>query len=70
MQSFFRGWLCRRRWKQIVEEYIKSPHAESMRKRNQLVFSMVEAEEEYMEQLEVILIYFQFNTIANSLSAL
>jgi len=29
-----RGWLCRRRWKQIVEEYIRSPHAESMRKRN------------------------------------
>lgn len=53
VQSFFRGWLCRRRWKQIVEEYIKSPHAESMRKRNSLVFSMVEAEEEYLEQLEV-----------------
>ncbi len=34
VQSFFRGWLCRRRWKQIVEEYIRSPHAESMRKRN------------------------------------
>lgn len=28
--------LCvfRRRWKQIVENYIRSPHAESMRKRN------------------------------------
>lgn len=37
VQSFFRGWLCRRRWKQIVEQYIKSPHAESMRKRNRLV---------------------------------
>ena len=36
VQSFFRGWLCRRRWKQIVEQYIKSPHAESMRKRNRL----------------------------------
>lgn len=57
VQSFFRGWLCRRRWKQIVEEYIKSPHAESMRKRNSLVFSMVEAEEEYLEQLEVIFIF-------------
>ena len=34
VQSFFRGWLCRRRWKQIVDEYIRSPHAESMRKRN------------------------------------
>lgn len=54
VQSFFRGWLCRRRWKQIVEEYIKSPHAESMRKRNSLVFSMVESEEEYMEQLEIL----------------
>lgn len=37
VQSFFRGWLCRRRWKQIVEQYIKSPHAESMRKRNRCV---------------------------------
>jgi hypothetical protein len=34
VQSFFRGWLCRRRWKQIVSEYINSPHAENMRKRN------------------------------------
>lgn len=58
VQSFFRGWLCRRRWKQIVEEYIKSPHAESMRKRNSLVFSMVEAEEEYLEQLEVLVACF------------
>ncbi|XP_037094562.1 ras-specific guanine nucleotide-releasing factor 1-like, partial [Pollicipes pollicipes] len=54
VQSFFRGWLCRRRWKQIVEEYIKSPHAESMRKRNSLVFRMVEAEEEYVEQLNIL----------------
>ncbi|XP_046610239.1 ras-specific guanine nucleotide-releasing factor 2-like [Neodiprion virginianus] len=54
VQSFFRGWLCRRRWKQIVEQYIKSPHAESMRKRNSLVFQMVEAEEEYMEQMEAL----------------
>ena len=41
VQSFFRGWLCRRRWKQIVAEYISSPHAENMRKRNSLVFRMV-----------------------------
>ncbi|XP_035709519.1 ras-specific guanine nucleotide-releasing factor 2-like isoform X3 [Folsomia candida] len=54
VQSFFRGWLCRRRWKQIVEEYIRSPHAEAMRKRNSLVFRMVEAEEEYVEQLEIV----------------
>ncbi|XP_076681814.1 ras-specific guanine nucleotide-releasing factor 2 isoform X2 [Andrena cerasifolii] len=54
VQSFFRGWLCRRRWKQIVEQYIKSPHAESMRKRNTLVFQMVEAEKEYTKQLEVL----------------
>ncbi|CAH1637487.1 unnamed protein product [Spodoptera littoralis] len=55
VQSFFRGWLCRRRWKQIVDEYIKSPHAESMRKRNSLVFKMVEAEEEYLEQMEILI---------------
>ena len=38
VQGFFRGWLCRHRWKVIVEEYIKSPHAESMRKRNRYGF--------------------------------
>lgn len=38
VQSFFRGWLCRRRWKQIVIEYINSPHAENMRKRNRFVW--------------------------------
>ena len=34
--SFPKNLLCvfRRRWKQIVENYIRSPHAESMRKRN------------------------------------
>ena len=40
VQSFFRGWLCRRRWKQIVDEYIRSPHAESMRKRNWWVLTI------------------------------
>ncbi|OQR77086.1 ras-specific guanine nucleotide-releasing factor 1-like, partial [Tropilaelaps mercedesae] len=54
VQSFFRGWLCRRRWKQIVAEYISSPHAENMRKRNSLVFRMVESEEEYVEQLQLL----------------
>ncbi|XP_071743969.1 ras-specific guanine nucleotide-releasing factor 2-like isoform X3 [Lepeophtheirus salmonis] len=58
VQSFFRGWLCRRRWKQIVDEYIRSPHAESMRKRNCLVFRMVEAEEEYVEQMEILITCF------------
>ncbi|XP_063540082.1 ras-specific guanine nucleotide-releasing factor 2-like, partial [Cydia strobilella] len=57
-QSFFRGWLCRRRWKQIVDQYIKSPHAESMRKRNSLVFKMVESEEEYLEQMEILVTCF------------
>ncbi|CAB1320275.1 unnamed protein product, partial [Coregonus sp. 'balchen'] len=41
VQSFMRGWLCRRKWKLIVQDYICSPHAESMRKRNQIVFNML-----------------------------
>ncbi|KAM3958384.1 LOW QUALITY PROTEIN: ras-specific guanine nucleotide-releasing factor 1 [Aphomia sociella] len=68
VQSFFRGWLCRRRWKQIVDMYIKSPFAESMRKRNSLVFKMVEAEEEYLEQLEILVscFYRPFKMAASS----
>ncbi|XP_068608860.1 ras-specific guanine nucleotide-releasing factor 2 [Brachionichthys hirsutus] len=54
VQSFLRGWLCRRKWKIIVQDYICSPHAESMRKRNQIVFNMVEAETEYVHQLSVL----------------
>ncbi|XP_077944860.1 ras-specific guanine nucleotide-releasing factor 2 isoform X3 [Gasterosteus aculeatus] len=54
VQSFMRGWLCRRRWKIIVQDYISSPHAESMRKRNQIVFNMVEAETEYVHQLSIL----------------
>ncbi|XP_078252686.1 ras-specific guanine nucleotide-releasing factor 2-like isoform X2 [Rhinoraja longicauda] len=54
VQSFMRGWLCRRKWKTIVQDYICSPHAESMRKRNQIVFNMVEVEAEYVQQLYVL----------------
>uniref|UniRef100_A0A8I5NN46 Ras protein specific guanine nucleotide releasing factor 2 n=1 Tax=Papio anubis TaxID=9555 RepID=A0A8I5NN46_PAPAN len=54
VQSFMRGWLCRRKWKTIVQDYICSPHAESMRKRNQIVFTMVEAESEYVHQLYIL----------------
>ncbi|XP_059193008.1 ras-specific guanine nucleotide-releasing factor 2 isoform X1 [Centropristis striata] len=54
VQSFMRGWLCRRKWKIIVQDYICSPHAESMRKRNQIVFNMVEAETVYVHQLSIL----------------
>ncbi|XP_034048661.1 ras-specific guanine nucleotide-releasing factor 2 [Thalassophryne amazonica] len=54
VQSFLRGWLCRRKWKIIVQDYICSPHAENMRKRNQIVFTMVEAETEYVHQLSIL----------------
>ncbi|XP_023816149.1 ras-specific guanine nucleotide-releasing factor 2 isoform X1 [Oryzias latipes] len=54
VQSFMRGWICRRKWKIIVQDYICSPHAESMRKRNQIVFTMVEAEAEYVHQLSIL----------------
>lgn len=54
MQSFLRGWLCRRKWKTVIQDYIRSPHADSMRKRNQVVFSMLEAEAEYVQQLHIL----------------
>ncbi|CAH2011128.1 unnamed protein product [Acanthoscelides obtectus] len=58
VQRFWRSWLCRRRWRQIVEQYTKSRHAESMRKRYSLVVRLVEAEEEYVKQLEVLVTCF------------
>nr|XP_046160966.1 ras-specific guanine nucleotide-releasing factor 2-like isoform X6 [Oncorhynchus gorbuscha] len=58
VQSFMRGWLCRRKWKIIVQDYICSPQAENMRKRNHIVFNMVEAETEYVCQLSVLVNFF------------
>ena len=49
-----RGWLCRRKWQIIVQDYICPPHAESMRKRNQVVFSMLDSEAEYVQQLHIL----------------
>ncbi|CAF0931183.1 unnamed protein product [Adineta steineri] len=54
VQSLCRGWLYRQRWKRIVEEYIRSPHAEMMRKRNNIIFNLVESEREYVHQLEIL----------------
>uniref|UniRef100_A0A8C5DNI2 Ras-specific guanine nucleotide-releasing factor 1 n=1 Tax=Gouania willdenowi TaxID=441366 RepID=A0A8C5DNI2_GOUWI len=54
VQSFLRGWICRRKWKTIIQDYIRSPHAESMRKRNQVVFSMLDSEAEYVQQLHIL----------------
>uniref|UniRef100_A0A8C8GIH9 Ras-specific guanine nucleotide-releasing factor 1 n=1 Tax=Oncorhynchus tshawytscha TaxID=74940 RepID=A0A8C8GIH9_ONCTS len=41
-------------WKTIIQDYIRSPHAESMRKRNQVVFSMLDSEAEYVQQLHIL----------------
>ena len=58
VQSLFRGLLCRRRWHNIVQDYIRSPHAQSMRKRNQIVFELVRSEEEYLQTLSTLVTSF------------
>ncbi len=58
VQSLCRGWLYRRRWKRIVKDYIESPHAANLRKRNRIVFELVEKEGEYMSQLEILVANF------------
>jgi Ras-specific guanine nucleotide-releasing factor 1 len=52
VQSLCRGWLYRKRWTRIVRDYIESPDATSLRRRNRLVFELVEREGEYTRQLE------------------
>jgi len=54
VQSLCRGWLYRKRWKRIVKDYIESPHAVNLRKRNRIVLELVEKEGEYMSQLEIL----------------
>ena len=34
--------------------YSSSPHAEMMRKRNNIIFNLVESEREYVHQLEIL----------------
>ncbi len=34
--------------------YYSSPHAELMRKRNNIIFNLVESEREYVHQLEIL----------------
>ena len=63
VQSLMRGWLCRRRWMSIVNEYIKSPHAQMMRTRNRLVFAMVADEEDYVEKLSTLVTVFYRHAI-------
>eukprot|EP00794_Sanderia_malayensis_P009753 gene9753-10750_t len=58
VQSLFRGLLCRRRWHSIVQDYIRSPHAQSMRKRNQVVFELVRSEEDYLQTLSTLVTTF------------
>ncbi|KXJ15680.1 Ras-specific guanine nucleotide-releasing factor 2 [Exaiptasia diaphana] len=68
VQSMVRGWLCRRRWHNIVQDYIRSPHAESMRKRNSICFQLVETEEEYLDNLSTLVscFYRPFKMAASS----
>ena len=37
LQGYVRGWLIRRRWWNVVEQYLKSPSADLMKKRNQVI---------------------------------
>lgn len=54
VQSLCKGWLYRRRWQRIVKEYIESPHAHNLRKRNHIVVELIEKEGEYMTNLEIL----------------
>ena len=54
-QSLMRGWLCRHRWKNIIEEYVRSPHAEKMKRRNRVILRMLADEREYVENLNLLI---------------
>ena len=43
---------------QVVELYINSEHADSMRQRNGVVFGLVECEEEYVKRLTTLVSVF------------
>mgnify|MGYP002386539202 FL=1 len=37
-----------------MSSFSRSPHAEMMRKRNNIIFNLVESEREYVHQLEIL----------------
>ncbi|XP_028407100.1 ras-specific guanine nucleotide-releasing factor 2-like [Dendronephthya gigantea] len=58
VQSLVRAWLCRRRWHSVVQNYIESGHASSIRQRNQVIFHFVQEEEEYVTDLSTLVTSF------------
>ncbi|CAB3984095.1 ras-specific guanine nucleotide-releasing factor 2-like isoform X1, partial [Paramuricea clavata] len=58
VQSLVRAWLCRRRWHSVVQGYIESGHASSIRQRNQVIFHFVREEEEYVNDLSTLVTSF------------
>ncbi|CAG9763452.1 unnamed protein product [Ceutorhynchus assimilis] len=58
IQSFIHGWLRRRKWKQVVEQYIKSPFSEGLRKRYTCVLEFLEGEKQYVQQIAVLITCF------------
>ncbi|EDV26851.1 uncharacterized protein TRIADDRAFT_22773 [Trichoplax adhaerens] len=54
IQSFIRGWLCRRKWKAIVQNYVSSEHSDILKKRNGIFFQLYESERNYVQQMSIL----------------
>ncbi|XP_065912792.1 ras-specific guanine nucleotide-releasing factor 2-like isoform X1 [Dysidea avara] len=59
VQGYVRGFLLRKRFHKLVYDYIKSPHADSRKKRNHIMWSILKSEEEYVEHLNTLVNQFQ-----------
>jgi hypothetical protein len=54
IQSYVKGWLIRKKWKRVVNDYLKTPSADMIRMRNKLLWKFIASEEDYMSQLMIL----------------
>eukprot|EP00002_Diphylleia_rotans_P018135 TRINITY_DN351_c0_g1_i3.p1 TRINITY_DN351_c0_g1~~TRINITY_DN351_c0_g1_i3.p1 ORF type:complete len:1004 (-),score=180.23 TRINITY_DN351_c0_g1_i3:528-3539(-) len=55
MRVFFRTYFYQKRWKNLVELFVKSPHSKDLRHRNHVVREIVSTEKSYVEYLDSLI---------------
>eukprot|EP00004_Rigifila_ramosa_P000430 TRINITY_DN1045_c0_g1_i6.p1 TRINITY_DN1045_c0_g1~~TRINITY_DN1045_c0_g1_i6.p1 ORF type:complete len:1041 (+),score=256.98 TRINITY_DN1045_c0_g1_i6:81-3125(+) len=59
VQTLVRVWTAARKWKKLVNVYVKSDHASVLRKRNMTIRELVKDEETYVGQLDMLVNLFE-----------
>ncbi|XP_063690707.1 ras-specific guanine nucleotide-releasing factor 1-like isoform X2 [Bolinopsis microptera] len=58
VSSVAHRWYNLTRWRKIIDMYVKSEHADSMKKRNRVLWQLMKSEEDYVSQLGTLVMCF------------